>query len=148
MTSLTLPATPLPPVPIPANAHVPPVLYKGYRIVPKLDFGREHFLINGRGVRQGYVVTDGTCNIMPGGTWFETVISAQHAINVFIRVKGHAARFWEIIQPFKYTRLGQRADFESGSVSCGRCAATIENFKVVKLTYVNRSGKLITLPKA
>ena len=51
---------------------VPKILveYRGYRIVPKLDFGRRPFLADGVWVSSGYVVTDGMCNVrypMPKG---------------------------------------------------------------------------------
>lgn len=65
-----------------------------YRIVPKRDFGTGFFLINGRQVRQGFVVTDGFCNVMPGATWFQTVADAMRALRILIEVNGDARRFW------------------------------------------------------
>ncbi len=63
-------------------------LYRGYVIETKKDFGSHGFLINGHMVTQGYVVTDGgMVNVMPGGTWFQTVIQAMRAIDDLIRAE-------------------------------------------------------------
>jgi hypothetical protein len=78
------------------------VRYRTLFITPKRDFGTG-FLIKGKMVTDGWIVTDGTCNIMPGATWFETVEEAKFAIDVLIAVQGDADMFWEIMQPFKHT---------------------------------------------
>jgi hypothetical protein len=79
---------------------VPKILveYRGYRIVPKLDFGRRPFLINGVWVSSGYVVTDGMCNVMPGAAWAESVPEAQAMIDAFVEAAGDAQRFWEVMR--------------------------------------------------
>lgn len=123
-------------------------VYRGFHIVPKLDFGTQGFLIKGKWVKSGFVVTDGSCNIMPGATWFQTVLEAKRGIDIFISVKGNADRFWEVIQPFEFTHLGQRSTIQDGLVTKGRCSAVIENFVVVKLTSVDAKGNLFTLPSA
>lgn len=66
--------------------------YKGLQIVPKLDFGRTGFLIDGHFVKEGYVVTDGLCNVMPGAIWFQTVKEAQVGIDVY-HITGETQRF-------------------------------------------------------
>lgn len=115
--------------------------YRGFSIVPKRDFGRHGYLDNeGRWIRKGWVAVKDGCNDMPGGTWFESLREAKRSIDVWIRVKGNADRFWEIVQPFEYRRVGQRADFESGRVVCGRFTAFIENFRVTRLVIKPRSA--------
>lgn len=54
-----------------------------YHIKVKRDFGSgPGWLINGRYVRTGFVVTDGFCNIMPGATWFLSIADAVRAIHI------------------------------------------------------------------
>jgi len=79
---------------------VPKILveYRGYRIVPKLDFGRRPFLADGVWVSSGYVVTDGMCNVMPGGVWAESVPEAKTMVDVFIETNGDAQKFWEVMR--------------------------------------------------
>jgi hypothetical protein len=77
--------------------------YRTLLIEPKRDFGGQPHLINGKMVMKGWVVTDGTCNVMPGATWFTTVKRAKYAIDVLIAVQGNAQMFWEIMQPFQHT---------------------------------------------
>ena len=73
--------------------------YRGFVIKPKRDFGAgKGFLINGRWVKQGYVVTDGTCNVLPGATWAETLFKARGLVDAHIESNGDAVRFWEIVQ--------------------------------------------------
>lgn len=69
-----------------------------YRIVPKRDFGRQGFLINGKWIKSGFVVTDGFCNIMPGATWFLSIEDAMRAVRVYATVKGDAQLFWKRIR--------------------------------------------------
>lgn len=56
--------------------------YRGYQITEKRDFGPHGFLIDGVRIREGLVVTDGACNVMPGGTWFRDTESAKRAVDV------------------------------------------------------------------
>lgn len=107
--------------------------YRGHEIKPKQDFGSHGYLINGKTVKKGWVVVKDFCNIMPGATWFVSIIAARKAIDLLLRVKGNARKFWEAMQPFSYTHVGQRANFENGSVRRGRFMAVIRNFKVVQL---------------
>lgn len=70
-----------------------------YRIVPKRDFGPGpgYWMPNagttGRGnygfVKTGFVVTDGACNVAPGGCWFRTIPDAMKFIRQMI--EGRAA---------------------------------------------------------
>lgn len=68
-----------------------------YKIVPKRDFGGKPFLINGKTVMRGFVVTDGLCNVMPGATWFQTIPDALRAIGVLM-VTGETPRFWTVLR--------------------------------------------------
>lgn len=75
-----------------------------YRIVPKRDFGGQPFLINGRAVSSGFVVTYNKgyykgCNAMPGATWSETIPGALRMIRVLEHVGGerHSGRFWKLL---------------------------------------------------
>jgi hypothetical protein len=71
--------------------------YRGYRIVPKLDFGTgKGFLINGQWVKEGWIVTKDHANIMPGATWFLTVEEAQRGIDTLIAANGDAPTFWRM----------------------------------------------------
>lgn len=61
------------------------VNYRSYTIKPKRDFGSYSFLINGKMVREGFVVTDEhNVNAMPGATWFQTVKDAKKGIDVLV----------------------------------------------------------------
>lgn len=61
------------------------VVYRGYAIEPKRDFGGQGHLIYAHEVKHGYVVTDGgIVNVMPGATWFLTVVDAMRAIDDLI----------------------------------------------------------------
>jgi hypothetical protein len=109
--------------------------YRGYTIEPKRDHTPA----------VGFNVIKDSCNIMPGGCWFDTEREAKRAIDVLIRVKGDPELFWEVMQPFEYTRIGQKSGVESSTVSCGRFKAVIENFRVVKLITKKRDGTITTL---
>lgn len=71
--------------------------YRGLTIQPKLDFGGKPFLINGKSVMEGFVVTGpsqwGTCNVMPGAAWFQTVAEARIGIDVLLDV-GNGPAWW------------------------------------------------------
>lgn len=81
------------------SASLKAIHYRGYRIQPKLDFGPVGYLVNGKYVKKGYVVTDGVCNVMPGATWFQTVSEARKAVDILIAVGGENASelMWEIM---------------------------------------------------
>lgn len=108
--------------------------HRGHSIVPKRDFGRGGYVDgNGKIVNRGWVVTKDNCNIMPGGTWFKTPKEARNAINVLLRVKGDAEKFWEIMQPFKYTHIGQKVKEQNCTIRRGRFWAKVDNGVVVAL---------------
>lgn len=76
------------------------VLYRGYKITHKRDFG-DGFLIDGHKVTQGYNVFPaefGTVEDMPGAAWFQTVKDAKGAIDDLIasggRRIGRENEFW------------------------------------------------------
>lgn len=77
-------------------------VYRGYQILPKRDFGRHGFLIDGKVVKRGYVVTDGMCNVMPGATWTQTIWRARELVDALIESQGNSDEFWRIVR-------GQRA---------------------------------------
>ncbi|GAG88111.1 unnamed protein product [marine sediment metagenome] len=59
--------------------------YKHYIIKPKRDFGQYGYLIDGKMVKEGWVVTDHrNVNVMPGATWFQTIEQSKLAIDVLI----------------------------------------------------------------
>lgn len=61
------------------------VVYRGYAIEPKRDFGQHGHMIYAHEVKHGYVVTDGgIVNVMPGATWFLSVEDAMRAIDDLI----------------------------------------------------------------
>jgi hypothetical protein len=64
-----------------------------YRIKPKRDFGKLGFWIDGKWVRQGFVVTRDGGNCMPGATWFRTVADAFAGIRALEETGGGDA-FW------------------------------------------------------
>jgi len=72
--------------------------YRGFTIKPKLDFGRYGFLINGKWVTTGWVVTDGFCNVLAGATWSRTIAGAKNLILAHIESKGNADLFWKIVK--------------------------------------------------
>jgi hypothetical protein len=108
--------------------------YRDHSIQPKRDFGRHGYLADGKIVTKGWVVCKDGVNIMPGGTWFQSLREARSALDVFLRVRGNADRFWEIMQPFPYKRVGQRVVERDCTVECGRFKAVIKNHRVFSLT--------------
>jgi hypothetical protein len=111
--------------------HPDAVRYRLLIITPKRDFG-DGFLIKGKMVKEGWVVTDGFCNVMPGACWFQTIDEAKRAIDVLIAVKGDSDMFWEIIQPFQLTP-GDKDHSENGTVISGRHYAIIKNYTVIEV---------------
>ena len=60
--------------------------YKGYIIKPKRDFPSYGFLINGKRVHGGFVVTNKhNINVMPAATWFLTIKEAKKGIDVLTK---------------------------------------------------------------
>jgi len=75
------------------------VNYKGYIIKPKRDFGRDGFLINGKTVKKGFVVTDNhNINVMPGATWFQTIEEAEKGVDE--RLKKLKLERNEVMKPY------------------------------------------------
>ena len=117
--------------------------YRGYEIEPKLDFGLHGYLDSkGKVIRKGWVVYRNGCNVMPGATWFFTVPEAKHGIDIYIRVRGSAPKFWEIMQPFPY-KVGQHVPpipFSMGAtdqtITHGRWIAEVVNGVVTKVTKI------------
>ncbi len=79
-----------------------------YRIEIKRDFGAgPGYWMAGAGttgtdnygfVKNGFVVTDGTCNVMPGATWFRTVAAAMRAIAIWELSGYNAEVFWKLMR--------------------------------------------------
>lgn len=80
--------------------NVPDIMieYQGYIIQPKLDMGRTSWFSNGNQINRGYVITDGTCNIMPGGTWAHSVLEAKVMIDIYIESAGISEEFWNLLR--------------------------------------------------
>lgn len=77
------------------------VEHRGYRICVKQDFGPAPPIVDGMPVMSGYVVLDQKGdNAMPDQTWFQTVKSAKHGIDVLIDVGGpeNADQFWALLR--------------------------------------------------
>lgn len=72
--------------------------YKGYTIRPKLDMGSTPWLIDGNEYRRGYIVTRDGVQVMPGATWFHSVLEARVAIDILIDVKGDGPAFWHLMR--------------------------------------------------
>lgn len=82
--------------------------YKGYTIRPKLDMGTSPWLINGNEYRRGYIVTQNDLQVMPGSTWFSSVIEARFAIDVLIESNGDKTAFWNL-----WNEYSGRNEYES-----------------------------------
>lgn len=67
-----------------------------YKVEVKRDFGGQVWLVNGKYVNTGFVVTDGICNIMPGAAWFSTIEQALFALKILVEVNFDAPKFWEV----------------------------------------------------
>lgn len=73
--------------------------YRGYYIVPKRDMGSSAWLVNANLIRKGYVVTDdGIINVMPGATWFKSVVEAKVAIDILFEANDDSQKFWELLR--------------------------------------------------
>lgn len=68
--------------------------FQGFTILPKRDFGTVGFNIMGEKVRDGFVVTKNGCNVMPGATWFQTVVAAKRAILNWIDAGENSDIWW------------------------------------------------------
>lgn len=100
-----------------------------YRIRPKRDFGSRPFLINGRMVDTGFVVTFASgpwkgCNAMPGGTWSQDIRGALRMIRVLDRVGVRpdggcvdSDRFWRIL--YRVNGVTQRSRDETARIMKG-----------------------------
>lgn len=69
--------------------------YRGYHIIPKLDFGSYPYL-NVNTYKKGYVIVKDSMNVMPGATWATSIIEAKEMINSLIESNGDGQLFWEI----------------------------------------------------
>ena len=77
----------------------------GYTVEPKRDFGNQPHLIDGKWVSEGFVVTKGGVNVMPGATWFRTVEDALDGIAAYIVVDGDGDKFWALM---RLAKVGKR----------------------------------------
>lgn len=59
-----------------------------YQIKIKRDFGRYGYWdpVLRKNIKQGFVVTHGGCNCIPGAMWFRTIEKAMLAIEVHMQV--------------------------------------------------------------
>lgn len=76
-----------------------------YQIVPKQDFGHYGYYDAKRRclIREGFIVTDGFCNVMPGATWFRTKEEAEIGIEA-LRLAGDNADFYAVYKALKKQR--------------------------------------------
>lgn len=86
--------------------------FLGFTIKPKLDFGLHGYLIDGKMVKEGFVVCKNGCNIMPGATWFQTVPDAEQAIKVLLHVGEpyNNKRFWRLLHRINGATQKSRED--------------------------------------
>lgn len=92
--------------------------YRNYQIEPKKDFPKDGFLIDGKMVKKGWIVTDGYANIMPGATWFQTVQEAKEGIQALYLSKGNSKKFWDILkdtQSYPYSEENKYHEIVAGS---------------------------------
>lgn len=63
--------------------------HRRFRIVPKRDFPKSGYFIEGKYVKEGWVVLDPYgCNMMPGAIWFRFIDSAKIGIDVYLETRG------------------------------------------------------------
>ncbi len=75
------------------------IKYRGYSILPKLDFGGNPYQINGCVYKKGYVITYEACNVMPGGAWSKSIIEAKVMIDTLIESKTEGkGEFWDLLR--------------------------------------------------
>lgn len=84
------------------------VRYRGYVIVIKRDWGTYGWWCSTqrRLRRRGVVVTDGTCNVIPGAGWFESVRHACIGIDALVNV----GLGYDVMEPLS---LDERIERES-----------------------------------
>jgi len=93
--------------------------YRGYEIRAKRDY--TDFLQYDRGfyLRDGFVVTKGIVNVMPGAVWFQTVDAARNAIDILEAVGPE--RFWDtherIKQATEQTRMAVLTEAADAAVN-------------------------------
>ncbi len=72
--------------------------YRGFHIVPKLDFeGVPHEGVANT-YRKGYLIVIDYVNIMPSDTWATSVIEAKAMIDAYSEADGNAEMFWKILR--------------------------------------------------
>lgn len=73
-----------------------------YQIVPKQDFGPYGYYDadERKMIRDGFVVTDGICNVMPGASWFRTKQEAEIGI-VALKLVGDSPDWYTVFIAFK-----------------------------------------------
>ena len=74
------------------------VIYQGYQITPKRDFGNTPFLSASGECQKGYVICDDYCNVMPGATWAASVLEAKAMIDCWIEANFDNNKFWELLR--------------------------------------------------
>lgn len=71
--------------------------YKGFHIVPKLDFGSYPYQ-SVNTYRKGYIAVKNGANAMAGATWAKSIIEAKAMIDSHIEANGDAKLFWSILR--------------------------------------------------
>ena len=69
-----------------------------YRIKIKRDFGQYGWYDSKTRSNRfdGFVVTDGFCNVMPGAVWFKTITEAMNAIPILEESIKSGVSFWDL----------------------------------------------------
>lgn len=73
--------------------------YKGYEIKAKRDYADVLAYDRGFYLRDGFVVTKGIVNVMPGAVWFNNLDAARNAIDILDAVG--EADFWPAYERVK-----------------------------------------------
>lgn len=117
------------------------ISYKDYIIKPKRDFGQYGFLINGKRVRKGFVVTDKhNINVMPGATWFQTIREAKKGIDVLI--KYGEKNFWKGLRVEK-KKIEDKKELQAQQKDLTDISIEIKISHDGKIVWINTAEKCI-----
>lgn len=78
------------------------VNYRGFSIVPKLDFGQNPYRSHANVISTGWVITKNGCNAMPGATWDSSLLACRASIDIWIESGFNAEKYWELMEAYRY----------------------------------------------
>lgn len=78
------------------------VNYRGYSIVPKLDFGDHAYRSHANVISTGWIVTKDGCNAMPGATWDASILACRASIDIWIESDFNTNKYWELMEAYRY----------------------------------------------